>query len=163
VQYILVNEMTKIKIQTSPSGTFPTTFGAALAEMSKTKAETQYPFASSFLSVLLTTFLLQIPYTMAKFFYTRVSTEPKESYAKTTQLGITFASGYLAGVVCATVSHPADSVVSLMGKPANEGKSIGVIALETGSAALATKGLGTHVLMIGTLTGICTLYSVQNS
>lgn len=109
---------------------------------------------------------------MAKFFffekiiqvfYTRVFTEPKESYAKTTQLGITFASGYLAGVVCATVSHPADSVVSLMGKPANEGKSIGAIALETGFAALATKGLGTHVLIIGTLTGMCASYSVQNS
>jgi solute carrier family 25 phosphate transporter 3 len=90
---------------------------------------------------------------MAKFFYTRVFTEPKESYAKTTQLGITFTSGYLTGVVCTTVSHPADSVVSLIGKPANEGKSIGAIALETGFAALATKGLGTHVLMIGTLTG----------
>jgi hypothetical protein len=38
--------MMKVKIQTSPSGTFPTAFGAALAEMSKTKAETQYPFGS---------------------------------------------------------------------------------------------------------------------
>lgn len=38
--------MTKVKIQTSPSGTFPTAFGAALAEMSKTKAETRYPFGS---------------------------------------------------------------------------------------------------------------------
>ncbi|KAG1746996.1 hypothetical protein EDD22DRAFT_785740, partial [Suillus occidentalis] len=77
--------------------------------------------------------------------------------------GITFASGYLAGVVCATVSHLADSVISLMGKPANEGKSIGTIALETGSAALATKGLSTYVLMIGTLTGMCASYSVQDS
>jgi hypothetical protein len=39
-------EMTKVKIQTSPSGTFPTAFGAALAEMSKTKVETRYPFGS---------------------------------------------------------------------------------------------------------------------
>ncbi|KAG2742530.1 hypothetical protein P692DRAFT_20879217 [Suillus brevipes Sb2] len=130
--------MTKIKIQTSPSGTFPTAFGAALAEMSKTKAETQYPFGS-----LVPLWSCQIPYTMAKFSYTHVFTEPKESYAKTTQLGITFAPSYLAGVVCATVSHPADSVVSLVGKPANEGKSIGAIALETGFAALATKGLDT--------------------
>ena len=106
--------------------------------------------------------LPQIPYTMAKFcffesivelFYTHVFTAPKDSYGKGTQLGITFASGYLAGVVCALVSHPADSLVSLMGKPANKGKTLGQIASETGLVALATKGLGTRVLMIGTLTG----------
>ncbi|KAG2048060.1 mitochondrial carrier [Suillus hirtellus] len=150
-------EMTKVKIQTSPSGTFPTSFGAALAEMSRTKAETRYPFGS-----LVPLWSRQIPYTMAKFlfyekivqlFYTHVFTEPKETYAKTTQLGVTFASGYLAGVVCAVVSHPADTVVSLMGKPANKGKSIGTIASETGIVTLATKGLGARVLMIGTLTG----------
>ena len=39
-------EMTKVKIQTSPTGTFPTAFGAALSEMSKTKVETRYPFGS---------------------------------------------------------------------------------------------------------------------
>jgi len=150
-------EMTKVKIQTSPGGTFPTAFGAALQEMSKNKAATRYPFGS-----LGPLWSRQIPYTMAKFFffekivqlfYTHVFTEPKETYSKTTQLGVTFSSGYLAGVVCAIVSHPADSVVSLMGKPANKGKSIGQIASETGAVALATKGLGTRVLMIGTLTG----------
>lgn len=39
-------EMTKVKIQTSATGTFPTGFGAALAEMSKTKIETRFPFGS---------------------------------------------------------------------------------------------------------------------
>lgn len=39
-------EMTKVKIQTSPTGTFPIPFGAALTEMSKTKASTRYPFGS---------------------------------------------------------------------------------------------------------------------
>jgi solute carrier family 25 phosphate transporter 3 len=90
---------------------------------------------------------------IVQVFYTHVFPEPKDTYSKTTQLGVTFTSGYLAGVVCAIVSHPADSIVSLMGKPANKGKSIGQIASETGAAALATKGLGTRVLMIGTLTG----------
>ncbi|KAJ3569034.1 hypothetical protein NP233_g5309 [Leucocoprinus birnbaumii] len=133
-------EMTKVKIQTSPTGTFPTAFGAAIREMSRTK----------------------IPYTMAKFFffekivqlfYTHVFTEPKETYGKGTQLGITFASGYLAGVVCAIVSHPADSLVSQLGKVENKGKSVGTIAKEVGVVSLATKGLGTRVIMIGTLTG----------
>jgi solute carrier family 25 (mitochondrial phosphate transporter), member 3 len=39
-------EMTKVKIQTSANGTFPTAFGAALAEMKKQKVETRYPFGS---------------------------------------------------------------------------------------------------------------------
>jgi len=150
-------EMTKVKIQTSPSGTFPTAFGAALSEMKRTKVETRYPFGS-----LVPLWSRQIPYTMAKFFffekivqlfYTHVFTKPKDSYAKGTQLGVTFASGYLAGVVCAIVSHPADSLVSLLGKAENKGKSAGKIASEVGIMTLATKGLGTRVIMIGTLTG----------
>ncbi len=39
-------EMTKVKIQTSPSGSFPTAFGAALREMRNQKAEMRYPFGS---------------------------------------------------------------------------------------------------------------------
>lgn len=39
-------EMTKVKIQTSQGGTFPTAFGAAIREMSRTKVETRYPFGS---------------------------------------------------------------------------------------------------------------------
>jgi len=150
-------EMTKVKIQTSPNGTFPTAFGPALAQMRALSAETRFPFGS-----IVPLWSRQIPYTMAKFFffektvqlfYTHLFTAPKESYSQTTQLGVTFASGYIAGVVCAIVSHPADSLVSLLGKAENKGKSIGTIASETGIATLATKGLATRVLMIGTLTG----------
>lgn len=39
-------EMTKVKIQTSPAGTFPVPMFAALREMSKQKVETRYPFGS---------------------------------------------------------------------------------------------------------------------
>ena len=143
-------EMTKVKIQTSPKGTFPIPMFAALSEMGRLRVETRYPFGSlvplwsrqvrplcSFLPSLRKPQLIlrirstQIPYTMAKFFffeyvvglfYRHVFTAPKESYSKVTQLGITFASGYSAGVGCAVVSHPADSVVSLMGNPAHRGK-----------------------------------------
>lgn len=150
-------EMTKVRIQTSLPGTFPIPMGAALAEMKKLSAETRYPFGS-----LVPLWSRQIPYTMAKFFffeyivgmfYSNVFTAPKETYGQPTQLGITFASGYLAGVICAVVSHPADSLVSLMGKAENKGKSLGAIAGEVGFGTLATKGLGTRVIMIGTLTG----------
>jgi solute carrier family 25 phosphate transporter 3 len=90
---------------------------------------------------------------IVQLFYSKVFTAPKETYGKGTQLGVTFASGYLAGVVCAIVSHPADSIVSQLGKASNKGKSVGTIISEVGMGTLATKGLSTRVLMIGTLTG----------
>jgi len=151
-------EMVKVKVQTSPAGTFPVGFFSALREMSARRAETRFPFGS-----VVPLWSRQIPYTMAKFyffektvemFYRHIFTSPKETYSKPTQLGITFASGYLAGVICAIVSHPADSLVSQIGKASNKGKSIGQIAREVGPYKLCTTGLGTRILMIGTLTGL---------
>jgi len=151
-------EMVKVKVQTSPAGTFPIEFSQALAAMQANKAETRFPFGS-----VVPLWSRQIPYTMAKFyffektvelFYTHLFTQPKETYSKAIQLGITFASGYLAGVICAIVSHPADSMVSQLGKKENKGKSIGQIAQEVGLKKLATAGLGTRIIMIGTLTGL---------
>jgi len=151
-------EMVKVKVQTSPHGTFPIDFKQALAVMNLNRAETRFPFGS-----VVPLWSRQIPYTMAKFyffektvemFYTRFFTAPKETYSKGTQLSITFASGYLAGVICAVVSHPADSMVSQLGKQANKGKSFGQIFNEIGFAKLATAGLGTRIIMIGTQTGL---------
>jgi len=151
-------EMVKVKVQTSPPGTWPTNFLPALSKMSAESAETRFPFGS-----LTPLWSRQIPYTVAKFyffekvvqlFYTHVFTAPKETYSKGTQLGVTFASGYTAGVICAIVSHPADSLVSQLGKASNKGKSISQISSEVGLYNLCTKGLGTRVLMIGTLTGL---------
>jgi solute carrier family 25 (mitochondrial phosphate transporter), member 3 len=39
-------EMVKVKIQTSPAGTFPVPMGAALAQMQAAKIETRFPFGS---------------------------------------------------------------------------------------------------------------------
>jgi solute carrier family 25 phosphate transporter 3 len=151
-------EMVKVKVQTSPAGKFPTSFGPAASKMWEMRAETRFPFGS-----VVPLWSRQIPYTIAKFvffekvvsvFYTYVFTKPKETYSKTTQLGITFASGYIAGVICAIVSHPADSMVSLLGKESNKGKSFGQIANEFGYKNLFTKGIGTRIIMIGTLTGL---------
>ena len=61
---------------------------------------------------------------MVELFYKHVFTQPRVEYSKSTQLSITFASGYIAGVVCAIVSHPADSMVSQLGKASNKGKSL---------------------------------------
>ena len=61
---------------------------------------------------------------------------------------ITFASGYLAGIFCAIVSHPADTMVSIMNKT---GQGAGEIYADIGFNGL-WKGLGTRIFMIGTLT-----------
>lgn len=39
---------------------------------------------------------------------------PKDQCSKKTQLGVSFAGGYIAGVLCAIVSHPADNLVSFL-------------------------------------------------
>uniref|UniRef100_A0A3B0MGX5 Mitochondrial phosphate carrier protein, putative n=1 Tax=Theileria annulata TaxID=5874 RepID=A0A3B0MGX5_THEAN len=152
-------EMVKVKVQTAPlTEQWPTQLMKATCKMNSMRAETKFPFGS--LRPLLSR---QVPYTMAKFyffekvvqlFYDHVFTKPKNEYPKEVQLGITFASGYLAGIICAVVSHPADSLVSQMGKSENKGKSFGQMAREVGAFNLFTKGLGTRVLMIGTLTGL---------
>ena len=87
----------------------------------------------------------------------RIFTQPKSSYSKGTQLGITFLSGYTAGVLCAIVSHPADTMVSkLNGHPEaskGAGHAVKAIYREIGFGGL-WRGLGTRILMIGTLTGL---------
>lgn len=55
-------EMLKIKVQTSDAGTFPTEFGAALAQMRANSAEYNFPFGS-----LKPLWTRQIPYTVVKF------------------------------------------------------------------------------------------------
>ena len=42
--------------------------------------------------------------------------------------------------MCAIVSHPADTLVSLLGKAENKGKSFGTIASEFGYGNLMVKG-----------------------
>ena len=65
----------------------------------------------------------QIPYTMMKFacfertveaIYKYVVPKPRADCTKSEQLVVTFAAGYIAGVFCAIVSHPADTVVFII-------------------------------------------------
>lgn len=44
--------------------------------------------------------------------YKYVVPKPRADCSKSEQLVVTFAAGYIAGVFCAIVSHPADTVVS---------------------------------------------------
>jgi len=62
-----------------------------------------------------------------------------------------FAAGYIAGVFCAVVSHPADTIVSYMNKA--KGSSVGDAAKALGFNGMWA-GLGPRIIMIGTLTAL---------
>lgn len=71
-------------------------------------------------------------------------------------MGVTFASGYLAGIFCAIVSHPADTMVSKLNSVKGTGtlgENVSRIYGEIGFKGLWA-GLGTRIFMIGTLTGL---------
>ena len=154
-------EMTKVKMQVTlpgDAGQVPKQLLPALRAMQANAADTRFPFGS-----LIPLWGRQVPYTMIKFvgFYLTADWiyatlekrgTPKSSLSEGTQLAITFAAGYWAGIFCALATQPMDNLVSMKGNPINKSKSWGEMAKETGVKALFTKGLGTRVLMIGTLT-----------
>ena len=92
-----------------------------------------------------------------QFFYDNIFTKGKDNYNKATQLSVTFASGYLAGIFCAIVSHPADTMVSKLYSQGNEpgsvGEKVSKIYAQIGFKGLWA-GLITRIVMIGTLTGL---------
>ncbi|KAB5541918.1 hypothetical protein PHYPO_G00085500 [Pangasianodon hypophthalmus] len=104
--------------------------------------------------------LRQIPYTMMKFacfertvemLYKYVVPKPRSACSKPEQLVVTFIAGYIAGVFCAVVSHPADSVVSVLNK--EKGSSATQVLKRLGPRGV-WKGLFARIIMIGTLTAL---------
>jgi len=102
----------------------------------------------------------QIPYTMMKFacfertvelLYKHVVPKPRDQCSKGEQLVVTFAAGYIAGVFCAIVSHPADTVVSKLNK--DPGAKLMQVAKNLGFWGM-WKGLPLRIVMIGTLTAL---------
>ena len=149
-------EAVKVRMQTSlPSANFPLSIGAAFNKIINTEG------TSALYKGIYPLWGRQVPYTMVKFscfektveaFYAYVFTNPKSSYSKTTQLSITFASGYIAGVLCAVVSQPADTLVSKLNQ--SPGASIGDIITKVGGIGGLYKGLTMRIIMVGTLTGL---------
>jgi len=102
----------------------------------------------------------QIPYTMMKFacfertvelLYKNVVPKPREKCTKGEQLIVTFVADYIAGVFCAVVSHPADTIVSKLNQ--EKGSTAVDIAKKLGFGGL-WKGLAPRIIMIGTLTAL---------
>ncbi|EXJ64161.1 hypothetical protein A1O7_00497 [Cladophialophora yegresii CBS 114405] len=106
----------------------------------------------------------QIPYTMCKFatfeetvkiIYKQLG-KPKESYNSLQQTAVSFSAGYIAGIACAVVSHPADVMVSKLNSDRKAGEGAGAamsrIYKNIGFSGL-WNGLPVRIVMIGTLTG----------
>merc|ERR1712212_552710 len=102
----------------------------------------------------------QIPYTMMKFacfertveaLYKFVVPKPRGECSKGEQLVVTFTAGYIAGVFCAIVSHPADTIVSKLNQA--KGSNFVDIAKQLGFMGM-WKGLFPRIIMIGTLTAL---------
>jgi len=147
-------ESVKVRIQTSPAGTFPTTLREAAPKIYAAEG------MNGFYKALVPLWGRQIPYTMMKFacfertveaIYANIVPKPRAECTKSEQLVVTFAAGYIAGVFCAIVSHPADSIVSYMNKA--KGATVGSAAKALGFAG-CWSGLAPRIIMIGTLTAL---------
>lgn len=143
-------EAAKVKIQTTPG--FANTLREALPKMSAQEG------IAAFYKGLVPLWMRQIPYTMMKFacfertlelLYKYVVPKPRQDCSKGEQLVVTFAAGYIAGVFCAIVSHPADTVVSKLNQA--KGASAFDVAKQLGWSGL-WGGLMPRIVMIGTLT-----------
>lgn len=107
----------------------------------------------------------QVPYTMAKFavqgtaadaIYKSMGKTPSD-LSSGQNIGVSLASGVVAGVAAAIISHPADTLLSKINKAGAGGdgplfQRLGNIAKEVGFVNLCTVGLLPRCVMIGTLT-----------
>lgn len=107
----------------------------------------------------------QVPYTMAKFAVQGVAAEniaaatgiDMKTAGDGAKMAVSLSSGVIAGVAAAIISHPADTLLSLVNKPGAGGNGSIVsrlvnLAVETGPVKLCLTGLGPRCVMIGTLT-----------
>lgn len=108
----------------------------------------------------------QIPYTMAKFAVQGKAQEAicsssnidLKTASEGTKLATALTSGVIAGVAAAIISHPADTLLSLINKSPTAGGTGGIpsrlinLAKEAGFQKLCLNGLGARCIMIGTLT-----------
>jgi len=143
-------EAIKVRVQTQPG--FVSTLRAAAPIIYQQEG------IGGFYKSLVPLWCRQIPYTMMKFasfektvelLYLHVVPKPRDQCSKGEQLLVTFTGGYIAGVFCAIVSHPADTVVSKLNQA--QGSSVGDVVKKLGFAAM-WKGLTARIIMIGTLT-----------
>jgi len=107
--------------------------------------------------------LKQVPYTAVKFavfegmlelIYDKILKKPRHELSKTTQLAVSFVSGFVGGVVSAVASHPADTMLTRV----NVAKGSVFVALMDAIRALGFRGIWAGVVprmgMVGTLAAL---------
>jgi solute carrier family 25 phosphate transporter 3 len=150
-----------VRIRSVSDASFPKGAFAGIAKMASTEGIVGGLYAG--LGPIL---FKQVPYTMAKFavqgkaaevIYRSTGKSPETSSvaANTT---VSLASGVVAGVAAAIVSHPADTLLSMVNKTGakleGEGTAAALLRLarQVGFVKLSTTGLAPRCVMIGTLT-----------
>ncbi|CAH0687613.1 unnamed protein product [Spodoptera exigua] len=145
-------EATKVRMQTTPG--YTSQMRKAMPHMLSTEG------MGTFYKGLPPLWGRQVPYTMMKFasfektleyLYNHVVPKPRAQCTPVEQLLVTFTAGYIAGVLCAIVSHPSDTIVSKLNK--EPGSTIGGIIKDVGFVGI-WRGLVARIIMIGTLTGL---------
>lgn len=89
----------------------------------------------------------------------------KSEYGKTAQTGVAFAGGYLAGILCAVISHPADVMVSKLNANRLPGEGFNAalarIYKDIGFRGL-WNGLPVRIVMVGTLVSFSSFSRFQS-
>ena len=120
-----------------------------------TKLVAENGFVGAFYSGFVPILCKQVPYTMAKFavqgnaadmIYNSLGSDAK-SMSGAGNIGVSLASGVVAGVVAAIISHPADTLLSKINSAGAGGTGgmmsrLSNIASEVGFVNLCTVGLG---------------------
>merc|ERR1719198_871270 len=151
-------EATRIKLVSNPS--YAPNMMAAMPKIIKDEGVLK-GFYSGFVPILFK----QVPYTMAKFAVQGAAADKISAAANIdvstasdgVKLAVSLSSGVVAGVAAAIMSHPADTLLSVINKPGAGGEGsmvvrLGRVAAEIGFVKLATNGLPARCVMIGTLT-----------
>lgn len=151
-------ESVKVRMQTTMPPEFRGTFSGISAVVAKEGSSGLY-------KGLYPLWGRQIPYTMMKFASYETIVEmiynalpgQKSDYNKGAQTTVAFTGGYLAGILCAAVSHPADVMVSKLNANRMAGEAFGAatsrIYGDIGFRGL-WNGLPVRIVMVGTLTGL---------
>lgn len=150
--------MVKLKMQTAPPGTWPTTFVHAVLKMITNRAHTGFPFGN-----IVPLWLRQVPSATVQICCFDELRCRLRSYAlvHTTQwnphdveLGVTLLSAYCVAVLSTVVSQPADYMLSRLSMAENRGRSLRSIAVEDGLWNVMTRGLAPRYVRVGAVTGL---------
>merc|ERR1712190_203214 len=93
---------------------------------------------------------------VAEIWYNSMGTSP-DKMSKSGMIGISLGSGVVAGVAAATISQPADGLLSKVNKKGAGGEGTMAVRLlriakETGFVRLCTQGLFARWIHVGTIT-----------